>query len=103
MKPTFLYLAGFVVLFGMIAAPVQSRILAIVSSQSQAQPEAKTFTGTVLKSGEDFVLNDSAAKTRYILDNRDKARPYEGKRVKVTGTVDVTSNLIHVEAIQEIV
>ena len=70
--------------------------------QSQAQPEAKTFTGTILKSGDDFVLSETATKSRYTLDNAEKASPYEGKTVKVTGTFDVASNLIHVETIQEI-
>jgi hypothetical protein len=31
------------------------------------------------------------------------ARPYEGKKVKITGTIDGASNLIHIETIQEIV
>ena len=81
---------------------VQSSMLSTDTSQTQAQPEAKSFTGTIVKSGEDFVLSDSATKSRYMLDSQDKARPYEGKRVKVTGTIDA-SDLIHVETIQEIV
>jgi hypothetical protein len=38
-----------------------------------------------------------------MLDNQDKLRPYEGKKVKVTGTIDVANNLIHIETIEEIV
>jgi hypothetical protein len=38
-----------------------------------------------------------------MLDDQDKVRRYEGKHVKVTGAVDVTSNTIHVETIEEIV
>jgi hypothetical protein len=96
MKRIFLTLAGFATLFGLIAAPVQSRILSTDTSQTQAQPEAKSFTGTILKSGENFVLSDSTTKSRYMLDNQDKARPYDGKRVKVTRTIDA-SDLIRVE------
>ena len=103
MKRIFLSLAGFVTLFGVMAAPVQSRVLATGMFRTQAQPEAKTFTGTVLKSGDSFVLSDSVAKSRYILDDQDKVRRYEGKHVKVTGTIDVASNTIHVETIEEIV
>jgi hypothetical protein len=102
MKRLFLSLAGFATLFGLIATPVQSRMLSTDTSQTQAQPEAKSFTGRIVKSGENFVLSDSATKSRYMLDSQDKARPYEGKRVKVTGTIDA-SDLIHVETIQEIV
>src|SRR3984893_18677246 len=102
MKRIFLSLAGFVTLFSLMAAPVQAWV-PTHTSQTQAQPEAKTFTGTVLKSGESFVLSDSVAKSRYILDDQDKVRRYEGKHVKVTGTIDVASNTIHVETIEEIV
>jgi hypothetical protein len=73
------------------------------SSQTQERPEAKTITGTILKSGESFVLSDSITKSRYMLDDQKKASRFEGKHVKVTGTIDVASNLIHVETIQEVV
>jgi len=68
----------------------------------QAQHEAKTFTGTVMKNGDSFVLSDAANKTSYGLDDAQKASQYEGKKVKVTGTVDTASNMIHVESIQEV-
>jgi hypothetical protein len=103
MRRIFLSLAGFVTLFGLMAPPVQSMALAIPTLQTQARPEAKTFTGTILKNGQNFVLSDSATKSSYTLDDPKKASPYEGKRVKVTGTLDMASNLIHVETIQSIV
>jgi hypothetical protein len=103
MKRIFLFLAGFVMAFGLMAPPVQSRVSQADSSQTQAQPEVKSFTGTILKSGEDLVLSDAATKSRYMLDNQDRVRSYQGKRVTVTGIIDVASNLIHVETIEEIV
>src|ERR1700681_4802582 len=103
MKRIFLSLAGFVTLFGLTAAPVQSRILATDISQTRAQPEAETFMGTILKDGENYVLSDSATKSRYRLDDAKKARSYEGKTEKVIGTLDKASNTIHVETIQDIV
>ena len=103
MKRIILSLAGFVTLFGLMAPPVQSTALPMPRFQTPAQPEAKTFTGTILKNGQNFVLSDSATKSSYTLDNPEKASPYEGKRVKVTGTLDVVSNVIHVETIQDIV
>ena len=99
MKRTILSLAGFVTLFGLTAPPVQSAS-AIPTLQMQA--EAATFTGTILKTGDNFVLNDAVTKTKYMLDNQDKLSPYEGKKVEITGRVDVTNNLIHIETIQEI-
>jgi hypothetical protein len=103
MKRIFLSLIGFVTLFGLMAAPVQSRVQQTDISQTQAQPEAETFMGTILKDGENYVLSDSATKSRYTLDDAKKARPYEGKSVKVNGTLDKASNVIHVQTIQDIV
>jgi hypothetical protein len=103
MERIFLSLAGFIMMFTLKAAPVPSRLLTTPLPQTQTPPEAETFMGTILKSGEGFVLSDSATKTRFPLDDPRKARPFEGKTVKVTGTLDLASNLIHVQAIQDIV
>jgi hypothetical protein len=69
--------------------------------QQQSETQAKTFTGTVTKNGENFVLSDTRSKTSYMLDDARKASQFEGKKVKVTGTVDVANNIIHVETIEE--
>ncbi len=103
MERIFLSLAGFATMFAPMATPVQSAGLVTPTLQTRAQPEAETFMGTVLKNGENFVLSDSATKTRYTLDDVKKVRPFEGKTVKITGTLDVADNLIHVETIQDIV
>jgi hypothetical protein len=103
MKRIFLSLVGFVTLFGPMAGPIQSRLVAPNTYQTRAQPEAETFMGTILKDRENYVLNDPATKSRYRLDDAKKARPYEGKTVKVIGTLDKASNTIHVETIQDIV
>jgi len=80
--------------FCFAAAPMGTR-------QQQSRAQAKTFTGTVMKSGENFVLSDPNSKTSYMLDDVRKASQFEGKKVKVTGTVDVANNVIHVETIEE--
>jgi hypothetical protein len=103
MKRIFLTLAGFVTVFSLMAAPVQSEVVLTPASQTKTQPEVQTFTGTILKDGDNFVLSDPATKTGYTLDNPKKASVFEGKKVKVTGTLDMASNLIHVETIQGIV
>jgi hypothetical protein len=87
MKRIFLSLAGFVTMFTLMASPVQSRVSTTPPLQTQAPPEAETFMGTILKSGENFVLSDSATKTRYTLDNSKKASPYEGMTVKVVNNL----------------
>jgi hypothetical protein len=103
MKRIFLSLAGFATLFSLMAVPVQSSAPATHTLQAQAQPEVETFTGTIIKNGENFVLSDSATKTGYTLDNPKKASAFEGKKVKVTGTLDKSSHLIHVETIEAVV
>src|ERR1700676_354337 len=103
MKRIFLSLAGFATLFSLMAAPVQSAVPATPTLQTQAQPEVETFMSTIIKNGENFVLSDSATKTGYTLDNPKKASAFEGKKVKVTGTLDKSSHLIHVETIEAVV
>jgi hypothetical protein len=103
MTRIFLSLAGVVTLVSLTAAPVQATMLTTSPPQIQIHPETTTFTGTILKNGNSFVLSDSVNKLRYTLDNSDKVGNYEGKTVKLTGTIDMASNVIHVETIQEIV
>jgi hypothetical protein len=103
MKRIFVSLAGFVTMFTLMTAPAQSTVLATLTLQTQAQLEAETFMGTILKNGEHFALSDSATKTRYILDGPKKARPFEGKTGEVTGKLDLADNLIHFETVQDIV
>lgn len=103
MQRSFVSLAGFVVLSSVMLVPVRSAALPTPGPQTQTQEETETFFGTVLKYGPAFVLSDSGTKTQYRLDDSQKASRYEGMTVRVTGTLDTTKNLIHVETIQNIV
>jgi Protein of unknown function (DUF5818) len=58
----------------------------------------RTFMGTVLKTGDGFVLR--AGDSRYKLDDQDRAKQFEGKDVKVMGKLDRQSNTIHVQSIE---
>ena len=82
LKRIFLSLAGFVTLFTLMAAPVQSAVLATPKIQTAGQPEAETFMGTILKDGENYMLSDPATKSRYMLDDAKKARPLRGEDCK---------------------
>jgi len=66
------------------------------SDQTQA---AQTFTGTVSKEADSFVLKVSETSS-YKLDNQQQVQQYEGQRVRVTGTLDPSINLIHVDRIE---
>jgi hypothetical protein len=102
MQRSFLSLAGFITLIFLLAPPVRSKTLNTLSIPTIAQPEAETFFGTILKDGQNFVLSDPPTKSRYALDAPQKASRYEGMTVRVTGTIDVASNLIHIDTIEKI-
>lgn len=63
--------------------------------------EAKTFVGQVAQTDDGkFVLVTTPTKMMYLLDDQEKAKQFSGQNVKVTGTLDVATNTIHVEDIQ---
>jgi uncharacterized protein YdeI (BOF family) len=61
--------------------------------------EAKSFTGRIVKENGEMVLQDTVTKVTYRLDDAAKAKQYMGKRVKVTGKLDMDSNTIRIESI----
>jgi hypothetical protein len=68
------------------------------SSETSASP-AQTFTGTISKEADSFTLKVSDT-TSYKLDNQQQVQQYVGQRVRVTGTLDPASNLIHVDRVE---
>jgi hypothetical protein len=68
---------------------------------AQAQPAAQSFTGTISKEGDSYVLKVSDTSS-YKLDDQDKAKEYEGKRVSVSGVLDTNSNVIRVQKIEPV-
>lgn len=66
------------------------------AAQSPTQPA--TFTGTVLRDGEQFFLRAATGQV-YRLDDAQHALPYDGQSVKVTGNLDTEARLIHVQRI----
>jgi len=43
-----------------------------------------------------YILRSSFDQMTYALDDQEKAKSFEGKDVKVTGTLDAQTNTIHV-------
>jgi len=66
-------------------------------AQSQQKSEAQTFTGTIMKSGDKYVLKDSDSGTMYDIDRQDIVKTHEGKRVRIQGTLDPDGKTIHVK------
>jgi len=69
------------------------------SRGEQAQPAAQTFTGTISKEADSYVLKVSDTSS-YKLDDQDQAKQYEGQRVRVIGNLDMGTNLIKVQRIE---
>ena len=67
----------------------------------QVQPATQSFTGTISKEGDTYVLKVSDTSS-YKLDDQDKAKQYEGRRVRVFGNLESSSNLIRVQRIEPI-
>jgi hypothetical protein len=72
------------------------------SNGASSATEEKAFTGKIMKAGSKLVLQDSTSGTSYQLDDQEKAKPYQNKQVKVTGTLDASSGVIHVSSIEAV-
>jgi hypothetical protein len=68
-------------------------------AQEKQGPAAQTLTGTVIKLGNKYVLKTTDKQT-YELDDQNRAREYEGKQVKIVGSLDRTTNRIHITSIE---
>jgi len=76
---------------------VSQTSLTLLQGQSSPLQQVRTFTVTIKKSGDQFVLNDDSRKSSYELDDLQTAIRFEGEKVKVTGTLDDTNNIICVQ------
>jgi hypothetical protein len=70
-----------------------------VPEPAQQQPAAQTLTGTIVKDAGRYVLKADGSNT-YELDDQDRAKGYEGKQVKVAGTLSANGNSFHVIRIE---
>ena len=69
------------------------------ASDKSQTATAQAFTGTISKEADSFKLQVSQG-IFYKLDNQQQVQQYEGQRVRVTGTLDSSINLIHVEKVE---
>lgn len=58
--------------------------------------DSQIFAGTVTKQGDKYVLKDDSGQT-YDVDHQDELKKFDGKRVKVQGTLDSTGKKIMVK------
>ncbi len=87
-------------------ARASARNSATIAQQDQEPPssenkqDAQTFTGKIAQVNGHYVLQDASSNTSYKLDTEDKAKQFDGQKVKVIGTLDSSSNTIHVSDIE---
>jgi hypothetical protein len=67
-------------------------------SSSASDPDAtgtatQTFSGTVVKQGSKYVLKDDSGKM-YDIDHQTDVAKFEGKRVRVQGTLDANGKIM---------
>ena len=80
--------------------PEQQPSQAAPDTQGQAAASAtdsQTFSGTVVKAGDKYVLQDADSGKTYDIDHQDQVKQYEGKKVRVHGTLDASGKMIHVQ------
>jgi len=58
-----------------------------------ANGDNQTFSGTVVKQGDKYVLKDDAGKV-YDIDHQSDVAKFEGKRVRVQGTLDANGKIM---------
>jgi len=66
----------------------------------QAQSDTgngREFVGTIAKQGDKYMFQDSASGQTYNIDHQDEVKKFDGKRVRVRGTLDSQTNTIHVQ------
>jgi hypothetical protein len=65
----------------------------------QEQPAAPTFKGTIIKNGTRYVLKVSSNST-YQVDEQYSPKQYEGKQVKIAGTLDADGKSLRITSIE---
>lgn len=67
--------------------------------QAQQQPAAQSFTGTIVKDAGKYVLKTSSDRA-YQLDKQEMVREYEGKQVRLVGTLAADGQTVRVVRIE---
>ena len=72
--------------------------------QQETTPQNQTFAGTIMKlqDGKYALVTGKTSQGQlsgHFLDDQNDAQKYDGKKVRVTGSLDMASNTIHVNKI----
>jgi DNA-nicking Smr family endonuclease len=69
------------------------------NAQNQQESSAQVFTGTIVKDESRYVLK-AADGASYQLDDQEKAKRYEGKQVKIVGSINAHGTTLHIDSIE---
>ena len=72
----------------------------LVQAGQKRDSKFETFTGTIAKKGDQFILTDDSSKFSYALDDQQTAEKFAGKKVRVKGILDAVNNVIRIETIE---
>jgi hypothetical protein len=67
------------------------------SQPSDAAGGSSEYVGTVVKEGDKYMFQDAASGQTYDIDHQDQVKKFEGKKVRVRGTLDPSTKTIHVQ------
>jgi len=67
------------------------------AQDQQPQQGGQTFSGTITKQGDKYVLQDEASGNTYDVDHQAEVKKFEGKKVRIHGTLDPNGKLIHIQ------
>jgi hypothetical protein len=79
------------------AVPLKDATLLAANQANDSK--VKTFTGTIAKKGDEFILTDDS-KSSYQLDDQETAEKFAGKKVRVKGILDSVNNTIRIQTIE---
>jgi len=78
---------------------VPPKVAALLAAKQGSDSKVKTFTGTIAKKGDQFILTDES-KSSYQLDDQETAEKFAGKKVRVKGILDAVNNTIRIQTIE---
>lgn len=66
-------------------------------TQQSAPADGHEFVGTIVKQGDKYMFQDSTSNQMYDIDHQDEVKRFDGKKVRVRGTLDPQTKTIHVQ------
>jgi uncharacterized protein YdeI (BOF family) len=66
-------------------------------AQQSAPADGHEFVGTIVKQGDKYMFQDASSGQTYDIDHQDEVKRFDGKKVRVRGTLDPQTKTIHVQ------